>query len=62
MEQTDSYQRGGGSGGWMKEGEGSSQRTFMHDPWMWTMVWELPEGVRRRGLVQGGQRGEIGTM
>lgn len=32
MEQTDSCGRGGGTGKWMKEGEGISQRTDLHDP------------------------------
>ena len=31
MELTDSSQRGGGGGDCMKEGEGISQRTCMHD-------------------------------
>ena len=25
--------------------EHGSQRTYMRDPWTWTMVWGLPEGV-----------------
>ena len=36
----------------LKEGEGSSQRTCMNDPWTWTTVWGWPEGVgigRHRG-------------
>ena len=36
----------GGSREWWKEGEGSSQRTYMNDPWTWTTtVWELSVGV-----------------
>ena len=35
----------GEGGDWLKEGEGSSQRTHMHGPGTWTMVWGLPEGV-----------------
>ena len=27
----------------MKEGEGISQRAFMHDSGTWTMVWGLPD-------------------
>ena len=30
---------------WMKEGEGISQRTYMHGPWTWTTVWGSPEGT-----------------
>ena len=37
----------------------SSQRTHMHDPWTWTMVWGLSEGVG--GLGQGRQRGKNGA-
>ena len=29
----------------MKEGEGISQRTYMHDPWTRTTVWGLSEGA-----------------
>ena len=28
----------------MKEGEVISQRTYMHDPWSWTIMKGLPEG------------------
>ena len=37
MEQTDSCKRGGRGGDWVKEGEGISQRTCIHDPWTWPM-------------------------
>ena len=29
----------------MKEGEETSQRTYIQEPWTLTTVWELPEGV-----------------
>ena len=45
MEQADDFKNKGGRGHWMKEGEGMSQRTYMHDPWTWAMICELPEGV-----------------
>ena len=35
----------GQSRDWMKEGEVFSQRTYMHDPWTWTMVWGLMVGM-----------------
>ena len=38
------------------KGEGISQRThiyiYMHDPWTWTMVWGMPEGVGWGGGVE----------
>ena len=37
--QTDSYQRGEWTGYCMKEGEGISQSTYMHDPQTQTTVW-----------------------
>ena len=63
MEQTESCQRGGREGGgtWMKEGEGISQTTCMHDPCSWTMVWGLPEGVGE-DRVQGSKRGKLGQL
>ena len=39
----------------------SSQRTYMYDPWTWTMVWELPEGVAEGVLSGGRQRGNNWT-
>ena len=45
----------------MKEGEGISQRTYVHYLWTWTTVWGLPVGVGA-GWVEGGAKGEkIGT-
>ena len=41
MDQTDNCRRGRGSGEWWKEGEGTSQRTCMNDPWTWTTEWGL---------------------
>ena len=32
----------------------------MHDPWTWTMVWGLPEGVG--GWVKGGKGGKLGQL
>ena len=56
MEQTGSCHRGEGRGHWMTEGEGTSQRTYMHGPWTQTAVWWLPERGRR-ALGGGGPRG-----
>ena len=38
MEPTDSVTGKGRGGDWLKEGEGTSQRTYMKDPWTWTTV------------------------
>ena len=35
-------EKGGGDS--LKESEVISQRTYMKDPWTWTMVWELTKG------------------
>ena len=43
---------------WLKEGEGISQRIYMHDMWAWTMVWGWHEEV---GVLNGGGKGEVGT-
>ena len=43
--ETDSDQRGRGGELWWKEGERTSQRTCINDPWTWTAVWELTVGV-----------------
>ena len=44
MEQTDRSQWEEGSGDWVKEGEGMSQRTYMHnDPQTQTVVWGWPQ-------------------
>ena len=44
---------------WMKEGEGTGQRAYMHDPWTWTTVGGLTVGV---GMAGGGVNGrKIGT-
>ena len=45
MEQTDSSKRGGGGRGWLIEGEGVSQRSYMNDPWTWTTVQGLTGGA-----------------
>ena len=44
----------------MKAAERISQKTYMKDPWIWTMVWGLIMGVGN-GLGGGEQRGKIGT-
>ena len=31
----------GGGGDWLREGKGITQRTYILDPWTWTMVWGL---------------------
>ena len=48
-----------GGGNWLKEGEEIRQRIQTHDPWTWTTVWGLPEGVG--GLDGEGKRRTIGT-
>ena len=58
MEQTHSSQRGGGWGEQGKEGEVTSQRTYMNNPWTWTMVWGLTVGAGG-GLGGGRQREKI---
>ena len=45
MEQTDNCKTVGGMGKWQKECEEISQRTYMNDPWTWTMVWEMIVGA-----------------
>ena len=42
MEQTNSCGGKAGSGEQMKEDERIHQRTYMNDPWMWTMMRGLP--------------------
>ena len=37
--------------------EGTSQRTYMNDPWTWTMVWGLTVEAGG-GMDRGGQRGK----
>lgn len=61
MGQTDKCQRGGGEGDKVKEGEGISQRAYMHSRWTRTIVWGEPrEG--RGGWVEVGKEGENGDM
>lgn len=56
--------RGEGWGDWMKEGEETSQRTFLHNPQTQTTPWCWP-GEGELGLSGAGQsrvgRGEMGT-
>ena len=47
-------------GDWLKEGEGTSQRTYTKDSWTWTMVWGLTMEVEV-GWVEGGKVGKTGT-
>ena len=49
-----------GDGDRLKEGEGISQRTYMHDPWTWTTVGGLAVRVGV-GLSEGDRGGKIGT-
>ena len=58
MEQNDSCKRGEGGWDWLKEGEGTRQRTYRHEPWTWTMVWGLT--WEQGGLEEGGQKGKLG--
>ena len=37
--------------------EQSRQRTYMQDPWTWTMLWVLPEGAG-----EAGQKGKGSTL
>ena len=39
----------------------SGQASYVHGPWTWSMVWELPEGVGWGVWVEGGKEGKIGT-
>ena len=41
----------------LKDGEGINQRTYMNDPWTWTLVWGLTVAVGRWGKLSG----KIGT-
>ena len=50
----------GGGGEWWKEGEETSQRTCMNDPWTWTTGWGLTVGAGL-GWVEECKRGKIGT-
>ena len=61
MNQTDSYKRAGGCGDWLKASEGTSDRTFMHDPWTWTTVWGTDCRSQRVGWVEGGKGENIRT-
>ena len=54
MEQTDRCKRGGGRWGLVERWEGISQRTYMNNPWTWTMVRGLTVGVGG-GWVEGGK-------
>lgn len=49
-------------GAWVKDGEGVSQRTYMHDPWTQTTAWGWPEGRGAAGAGCGRQRGENGDI
>ena len=37
----------------------AEEHRYPHDPWMWTTMWGLPEGVV--GWVKGENGGKIGT-
>ena len=49
-----------GWGEWWKEGKGIRQRTYMNDPWIWTMVGGLT-GSGVMGWAEEGKGGKIGT-
>ena len=51
-------EKGGGEG--KKEGEGSSVRTHINDPWTWTTGWGFTVGAGERAR-QGRAMGEIQT-
>ena len=42
---TDSCQGKGGGAEWWKEGGGTTQRTYVNDPWTMTMGWGWTVGV-----------------
>ena len=46
-----------GGGYWWKEGEVTSQKTCMNDPWTWATLWGLTEEAGSR-LGGRGQRGK----
>lgn len=48
-------QRGGGDGHRVREGEGISQRTYMHSRWTQTIVWEM-DTDNSEGWIEGGGR------
>ena len=48
-------------GHWMKDSEGINQRTRMHGPWIWTMMWGLTEGEKSVGWVEVGKGRKIGN-
>ena len=39
MRQSDSCERGGGLGDWMKEGEGINQKTYIHSTYIQMTMW-----------------------
>ena len=61
MEQSDSCQRGEGAE-WMKEGDGISQRTYMHDPQTQSIAWRGPEGGCGAWVEAGKGRTKEGKM
>ena len=61
MEWTDSCKRGWGGGDRLKDGEGFSQRTCMHDPWTWTTVWGLTVGMGA-GWLEGEKGRKFGQL
>ena len=59
MEQTGGCQRGGRLGDWMKEGEGTKQKTILNTRSQ-TTVWQQPERKWGRGWVEVGKGGKLG--
>ena len=53
-----------GGGDYLKEGEGISQRTYMHDSWTWTTVWGLTVGAGWAGwsVAQGENRDNCNSI
>ena len=58
MKKTDSCKGGGEGTG--KKSEGTSQRTYMHDPWTRTKVWGLTVGMVEASCVDRNKGGKIG--
>ena len=51
----------GGGGDCLKEGEEISQRTCMHHPGTWKMIWGLTMGMGV-GRVEGDNGGKLGQL
>ena len=60
-EQTSSYKREGADGDWLNKSEGISQRTYMSDPWPWSIVRRIDCGNWEVAWV-GGKVGKLGQV